>query len=209
MKKFAMVAAALTVGGCSSAWQRTMPEADAASTIVPGQARVTIQRTTNLMYAGGAANVAINEQRAGGLWRGESMTIDVPAGTTAVSVTTPTAPGRWTTRFQTVSGGRYHLELGVRGASYTSTLMLGYLGAALDAASNPEQGGSFQLAIVAADPPLGTAASSAVGGDRPVSGALTTAEGRREALEEARRLRREGLITDDVLRDQQRRILGQ
>jgi hypothetical protein len=86
-------------------------------------------------------------------------------------------------------------------------MMLGYLGAALDAASNPEQGGLFQLAVVAADPPLGTPGQVAT--DIPTPGMYQTPEARREALEEVRRLRREGLITDDVLRDQQRHILGQ
>lgn len=185
-----------------------MPPVDPASAIPRGQARLTVQRTTNLLYAGAPANVAVNEQRAGTLWRGESVLVDMPAGTTTVSVSSPNGPGRWTTRFVTAPGGSYRLELGVRGASYTSAFMLGYLGAALDAASNPEQGGMFQLAVVAADPPLGTVAPT-VAPDVPVAPQHATPEARREALEEARRLRREGLISDDVLREQQRRILGQ
>jgi hypothetical protein len=189
--------------GCAARWEPAIPLADPASDIGAGNARITVERTQTALYLGAPANVAINEQRAGGLWRGDRVVVDVPAGQTTISVSSPGNPGRWTTRVPTVSGGRYQIELGVRGASYMPALMFGYLGSALDAASNPEQGGIFQLTVVSADPPIGATRAA------QTAPAPTSPEARREALEELRRLRRDGLISEEVYREGQRRSLAQ
>ena len=59
-------------------------------------------------------------------------------------------------RFPTVSGGRYDLLVAPRGASFAPAVLFGYLGSMMDAAANPEQGGSSTLAVGSATPPIGT-----------------------------------------------------
>ena len=56
-------------------------------------------------------------------------------------------------RFPTVSGGRYDLLFAPRGASFAPAVLFGYLGSMMDAAANPEQGGSSTLAVGSATPP--------------------------------------------------------
>jgi hypothetical protein len=180
-----------------------MPLTAADAVIPDGMARITVARRSSMLYLGVSAQVLVNEQRAGSLWRGERTVADVPAGPVTVAVSGSAVPGRWVTRLPTVAGGRYEIEVAPRGALFAPALMLGYVGTALDAAANVEQGGAFALAIVSATPPIGTPAPAA----RPAPIAATASD-RDEQLAELRRLRSRGLITDDVYRDEQRRVLA-
>jgi hypothetical protein len=152
------------------------------------------------LFLGVTADVTVNEHRVGSIFRGQAGSIDAPAGTAAVSVASWSTPGRFTIRFPTVSGGRYGVEVAPRGALFGSTLALGMLGAAIDAAANPEQGGAFTLAVVSAEPPIGTPSV-------PMSVAAT-AGSREERLIELRGLRDRGLITEAVYQEEQRRVLA-
>jgi hypothetical protein len=168
-----------------------------------GLARVTVTRTTDMLFVALAADISINDQRAGNLWRGETTVADVPAGQTAVMVTAFGSPGRSAVRFPTVPGGRYTVEVAPRGSSFVPVMALGYVGAMLDGAASGDQGGSFTLSITSAVPAIGTVAAPA-----PPPAAILTAQEREARLIELRRLRDRGLITDDVYREEQRLTLS-
>lgn len=198
------VAAALAIlAGCASGAQRTLPQPVESLPPGPGMARVAVVRTTDMLFLGLGAEVSINDQRAGTIWRGERTVADVPAGLTTVAITAFGSPGRFVLRFPTVPSGIYGLEVAPRGASFAPAMLFGYLGAMMDAASNPEQGGSFTLSAVSATPPIGTPPPPPA----PVS-VVATAGDREDRLLELRRLRDRGLISEDVYRDEQRRVLG-
>ncbi|GGJ25233.1 hypothetical protein [Neoroseomonas lacus] len=193
----------MLLAACSTGGERTLPMPAADAPIPDGMARITVARASSMLYLGVSAQVMVNDQRAGSLWRGERTFADVPAGPATVAVSGSSVPGRWVTRLPTLAGGRYEIEVAPRGALFAPALMLGYLGTALDAAANVEQGGAFALAIVSAAPPIGTPAPAA--SPTPIA---ATAGDRDERLAELRRLRSRGLITDDVYREEQRRVLA-
>jgi hypothetical protein len=121
---------------------------------------------------------------------------------TTVAVSAFGSPGRFVLQFPTVSGGRYDLLVAPRGASFAPALLFGYLGSMMDAAANPERGGSFTLAVGSATPPIGTPPLA------PASLPVAASAGDREdRLAELRRLRDRSLITDDIYREEQRRVL--
>lgn len=186
-----------------AAGERVLPAPAPGSGIPEGFARVTVTRTNDALFLGLAADVAVNDQRAGGIWRGASTMADVPAGQTTVAVTAFGSPGRSVVRFPTVQGGRYTLEVAPRGSSFMPVMALGYLGALLDGVASGEQGGSFSLSITSASPPIGTPAAPALAAPPVLSAA-----DREARLTELRRLRDRGLITDDVYREEQRRALA-
>lgn len=191
------------LAGCASGGNRTLPVPAVAAPVPEGFARVTVTRTNDLLFLALAAEVAVNDQRAGALYRGDTTTADVPAGTTTVAVTAFGAPGRFVLRFPTVSGGRYELQAAPRGASVMPGMTMGLFGSMLDAAANPEQGGQFALAIVSAVPPIGSPPPTP-----PALSVTATAGDREERLAELRRLRERGLITEEVYREEQRRVLA-
>jgi hypothetical protein len=148
-------------------------------------------------------DVMVNDQRAGSIWRGESTAADLPAGPVAVSVSAWSAPGRSLVRLPAVAGGNYTLEVAPRTSSVAPAVFLGLAGAALDAAAAGEQGGPFTLRVISAQPPIGTAPAPSAAS--PPSSTATDREGR---LTELRSLRARGLITEEVYREEQRRILA-
>lgn len=198
----ALVALAL-LAGCAAGGERTLPAPVAGSPVSEGMARLSVTRTNDILFLGLSADVTVNDQSAGSIFRGQSTAVEVPAGLATVAVTAFGSPGRFVLRFPTVSGGRYDLQVVPRGASFAPAMMLGYVGSMMDAAANPERGGSFTLAIVSATPPIGTPAPSPA----PPS-VVATAADREDRLAELWRLRNRGLITDDVYREEQRRALA-
>lgn len=192
------LAVLLILSGCAAGGPRTLPVPGA---MVPeGFARVTLARTPDLLFLALAADATVNDQRAGSLFRGQSTAADVPAGTTTVAVTAFGAPGRFALRFPTLPGGRYEVEIAPRGSSMLPGITLGLIGSMLDAVANPEQGGQFTLTIVSASPPIGS--------PMPAPPIAATAVDREDRLAELRRLRDRGLITEDVYREEQRRVLA-
>lgn len=204
MVRFALQLSMLgLLAGCA-AGERTLPGPSPSSTIPDGHARIIVTRTSDALFLGLPADITVNDQRAGSIWRGETTTADVPAGQTAVAVTAFGAPGRSVVRVPTVTGGRYTLEVAPRGSSAVPFIALGYLGSMLDGAASGEQGGTFSLTITSATPPIGTAATTATSAPAPA----LSAEDRERRLAELRRLRDRGLITEDIYREEQRRALA-
>ena len=201
-RKFLTFAAFILLVGCATG-ERTLPAVLPDSPVPQGMARVSVTRSGDLLYLALAANVTVNDQRAGSLYRGQSTAAEVPAGVTTVTATGFGAPGRFVLRFPTVSGGRYDLLAAPRGDSLGPALAFGLIGSMLDAAANPEQGGAFNLTIVSASPPVGTPPPTP-----PPLPIAATAGDRDERLAELRRLWERGLITNDVYRDEQRRVLA-
>lgn len=149
-----------------------------------------------MLYLAVPADITINDQRAGSVMLSETTQADVPAGQTSVAVTARANPGRSVIRFPTVPGGRYTIEV-------EPSLSNGFFGGF----SSGEQGGLFLLTITSADPPIGTQAAPTAA--TPVAAAVPASPAEREArLAELRRLRDRGLITEDVYRDEQRRVLA-
>lgn len=191
-----MLVACVLLAGCAGGSPPAMiapPDAP----VPPGMARITVTRSMDMLFLGVTADITVNEQRLGSVFRGQGGSIEVPAGVASVSTTSWSTPGRFTIRFSTVPGGRYDVEVAPRGALLGPSLALGMLGAALDAASNPEQGGAFTLAVISATPPIGS---------RPPPLSPAARDGR---LLELRQLYDRGLITDEVLRAEQSRALAQ
>ena len=161
-----------------------------------GFARVTVRRSESALFLAVSADVTVNDQRAGSIWRGESTSADVPAGPVSVAVTGSGNAGRSVVRLPAVPGGRYTIEAV---PTLANAWVYGMAGG--------DQSGPFTLAIVSADPPVGTQAAPTAA--TPVSAAVPASPAEREArLAELRRLRDRGLITEDVYRDEQRRVLA-
>jgi hypothetical protein len=96
--------------GCTSGGGRTLPAPVADAPIPEGMARFSVTRTNDILFLALGADIAVNEQSAGSIFRGESTSAEVPAGVTTVTVSAFSSPGRFVLRFTTVSGGRYDLQ---------------------------------------------------------------------------------------------------
>jgi len=122
------------------------PKAAKAEHAAPGKARLVVTRTDSMLYFGLSAAVKVNGSDAASLMRGESKTLAIVPGKTAVSVTGWSYPGSWTVNFDAKPGKTYTVEISPRGDSYVSTLF-GPVGVVIDATAN-KNGGAFQMRVL-------------------------------------------------------------
>ena len=134
---------------CCPSTTRTEPAtkaAPAAERAAPGKSRLVLTRTDSMLYIGLSAAVKVNGNEAASLLRGETKTLTIAPGKTAVSATGWSYPGSWTVNFDAKAGKTYTVEISPRGDSFVPTL-LGPVGLVIDATTN-KNGGAFQMRVL-------------------------------------------------------------
>lgn len=113
-----------------------------------GTARLTLTRTTDMLYLGAAAFVSVDGKKVATLWRGESATVTIPAGPNRVAVDAFLQPGSFVVVVNARPGGHYAMEISPRGESYIPGAVFGLAGAVIDAAANENKAGAFKMRLV-------------------------------------------------------------
>lgn len=111
-----------------------------------GKSRLTITRTTDLLYLGAAARIDVNGSRIGEIGRGGATQTVVDPGRVTVSTDAWSAPGRFTIALNAQPNTDYLLEVSPRSDSMTAGMMMGLGGQAMEA------GGPFQIVVKEARP---------------------------------------------------------
>ncbi len=124
----------LALAGCV-----TDSPAPKALAIAPGQASLTITRSSGMMYAAASAVVELNGTKIASLSAGETYTGPVAAGPAVVTVSAWQSPGRSSHSFTVQPGKAYRLEVSPRGESLAVAVVGGVVGQAI------EGGGMFRI----------------------------------------------------------------
>lgn len=129
--------------GCAAP-QSSAPGRVAETPLAPGMTRITVERSSELMYAALSARVRVNGEDFGSLSRGDRKSIDLRPGRVNIAVDTLTAPGRFVMSFESSVNNEYVLKVSPRSGSLLPGLAAGYVGLFVDTAVN-EQSGLFQV----------------------------------------------------------------
>lgn len=132
----------LLVSGCASPGPAKV--AVPRSPLGEGMARITVQRSTDILYLALSASVKVNGIAIGALSRGDVASIDVKPGPAIVSVDTESSPGSFSISFTAQPNHEYLMEVSPRSGSFLPGALLGYAGEFMDSAVN-EQSGLFQI----------------------------------------------------------------
>jgi hypothetical protein len=124
----------LLCAGCAT--DNPAPQAFAPA---PGQASITIIRSSSLMYMGAPASVDVNGARVANLNVGQSYTGAVSPGPTAITVSAWSSPGASSFRFNVEPGKSYRFVVGPRSENTVSGMLGGAIG------QSAEGGGPFQV----------------------------------------------------------------
>ena len=144
----ALFAVLLLLSGCGTTGSET---ASLTATPIPaGKARVTIQRSSSILYAGAPATITLNGAKVADIATGGQAVIDVPAGANTIAASAWSYPGEYKVKLDAKPGARYALAVEPRGDSVGPGILLGPIGGAIDAASN-ENAGAFELKLVSSD----------------------------------------------------------
>jgi hypothetical protein len=118
----------------------------ASSPVPPGKARLTITRTSDLLYMGAPATIKVNGKKAADLALGASTIIDIAPGQNVISASAWSYPGTFSVKLAAKPGQRYGVEVAPRSDSFVPA-MLAPVGGIIDASIN-ENAGAFQLRFV-------------------------------------------------------------
>lgn len=110
-----------------------------------GGARLTLTRTTDVLYFAATAIVRVNGKQVASLGRGESATVTIAPGANKVAVDAFLQPGSFVLDLHARPGGNYAIEISPRGESYASVVVFGLAGVLIDAAANNNKAGAFKL----------------------------------------------------------------
>ena len=147
---WAIAAAALllTVHGCAS--NNAIDTAALAQTPIPaGKARVTITRTSDMLYAAAPATITLNGQTVASISTGGTAIVDVPQGNAVLAASAWSYPGEYKVTLNAVAGQNYALEVAPRSASFGPSL-LGPVGGMMDSSANGNAG-AFEMRIAEKD----------------------------------------------------------
>jgi hypothetical protein len=133
--------------------------AEAKAPVPEGKARLLLNRPGGLLYAGVPARVKVGDNQVASLWGGSTAVVDVPAGTTRLSVDSWNYPGEWADDMTLAAGQTYKIEVGAREDGVGTAVMFGAIGGAFEASSNATRSGLFQLKIDAPGSPVASAAA--------------------------------------------------
>jgi hypothetical protein len=115
-----------------------------ALAVAPGQASLTITRSSSMLFTAASATVELNGTKIASLSSGESYTGPVAPGPVVVTVSAWQSPGKSSYSFTVQPGKPYRLEVSPRDESLAVTLIGGVVGAAI------EGGGMFKVTPAAA-----------------------------------------------------------
>jgi hypothetical protein len=72
-----LAVALLTLTGCAPGGERTLPAPVADSPIPEGMVRISANRTNDILFLALGADIAVNDQSAGSIFRGQSTSAEV------------------------------------------------------------------------------------------------------------------------------------
>lgn len=108
------------------------------------QSRISIVRSTDLLYVGGSATITLDGRPLADLGRGGSLVQNIETGRHRLDVSTPTAPGNFAITFTSVEGKLYEFEISPRSENYVVSAVFGLVGSVVDAQVN-ENTGPFKI----------------------------------------------------------------
>jgi hypothetical protein len=141
----------------------SVPAATMAETNAPvasGKARLLLSRPGGMLYAAVPARVKVGDDQVASLWAGNTAVVDVPAGTTRISVDSWNYPGEWADDISLGAGQTYRVEVGAREDGIGTAVMFGAIGGAFEASSNATRSGLFQLKVETEPSPTRTASAA-------------------------------------------------
>lgn len=106
----------------------------------PGQATISITRSSDLLYVAAPASVELNGTKVASLGRAETYTGRIAPGPVVVTVSTWSSPGASIHRFTAKPGKTYRFTVSPRGANMAAGMVGGLLGQAI------EGRGAFEIA---------------------------------------------------------------
>jgi len=134
------------VSGCAGS--DGLETASLANTpIAPGKARVTINRTTAMLYAAAPATITVDGEKVASVDRGGTALVDIPAGNNTLAASAWSYPGEYKVKLNAVAGQTYRLEVQPRSDSFGPSILLGPIGGMIDSAAN-ENAGAFEMKLV-------------------------------------------------------------
>ncbi len=154
MKIAASALVMIALAGCGSDGKDM--QALALTPVPPGKARIKIQRSSTIVYAGCPATIMRGSEKVADIANGGQALFDVPAGATVIETSCWSYPGKFSVKFTAVAGQQYAMELAPREGSIGTAVLFGAIGGALDASVN-ENSGAFEL--------KGAGGSAVAGGD--------------------------------------------
>ena len=114
--------------------------------IADGYSRITVKRDTSMLYFSVPVNVDVNGNRSASLGRGGAMLQDIPAGQNKISVSVPSAFGKYTVHLLAKEGETYHFVTAPRPENLMGGYGAGLLGDVVKA-SQSENSGYFGLEL--------------------------------------------------------------
>lgn len=135
------------MSGCGTTTEENASLADRA--LPKSHARLKIYRES-VLAAAVAANVRIDDRQVASLGVGGSTILDIPAGSHKIVVGGWSHPNEFAMTLAAKPGTLYTLEISVRSEAMVAG-MFGIIGSVVEAAAN-ENGGTFQIRTVSADP---------------------------------------------------------
>ena len=111
-----------------------------ATPVAPGQASITITRSSDLLFVAAPAYVELNGSRIASLGRGETYSGGVPPGSATLTVSTWSTPGATSYQFNIEPGKSYRFTVSPRGENFGASMAAGLVGQAI------EGGGAFKVA---------------------------------------------------------------
>ena len=114
--------------------------------IPKNEARIIVERDNSLLYLAAAVDVTLNGENVASLGRGGSVVHDVRKGKNIVSVSTPTAFGRFTLRFDAKAGETYNFVVRPNSEALLVGSAFGMIGDAVNAEIS-ENSGYFEIEL--------------------------------------------------------------
>ena len=162
-RKVALVAvpalALIALAGCGSDGKDM--QALALTPVPPGKARIKIQRSSTIVYAGCPATILRGTEKVADIANGGQALFDVPAGATVIEASCWSYPGKFSVKLTAVAGQQYAMEVAPREGSIGTAVLFGAIGGALEASVN-ENSGAFALKGTGK---LGGGSGAVAGGD--------------------------------------------
>ncbi len=100
------------------------------------------------MASGPAAIVRVDGREVANLGIGGSTVVDIPAGERKIVVDAFGALGAYTLPLRAKAGTLYTMEISPRSEAVVAGVLFGFIGSAIEAASNENGGANFQIRIV-------------------------------------------------------------
>jgi hypothetical protein len=149
-------AVATSLAGCSSPEPQTGGMAagplptNAARPLSVGKARISLERTSGVMYAGVAATVKLNDEKVADVWAGGNEIVDFAPGKAVLGVEAWSYPGVYRLELDAKAGMIYRVAIAPRGESFGPSLILGPLGGTVDK-DDKGNSGAFKMQLAGSE----------------------------------------------------------